>query len=66
MVQSVKRGRHIFGLKEFIDALDHYMEKPCLERAATFLEEYPSLLGLFELAKDYLVIRMRELKKSKE
>ncbi len=32
-------GRHIFGLKEFVDALDHYMEKPCLERAATFLEK---------------------------
>ncbi len=59
-------GRHIFGLKEFIDAVDHYTEKPCLERATDLLEKYPTLLGLFELAKDNLVIRMRELKKSKE
>ncbi len=59
-------GRHIFGLKEFIDAVDYYTEKPCLERATDLLEKYPTLLGLFELAKDNLVIRMRELKKSKE
>ncbi|MFX1535721.1 MAG: hypothetical protein ACFFDI_16020 [Promethearchaeota archaeon] len=59
-------GRHIFGLKEFIDVVDQYTEKPCLERAANLLEKYPSLLGLFELTKDYLIIRMRELKKSKE
>ncbi len=59
-------GRHIFGLKEFIDALDHYMEKPRLERGTNLLEKYPSLLGLFELTKDPLIIRMRDLKKSKE
>jgi len=59
-------ARHIFGLKEFIDAVDHYTEQPCLERATNLLDKYPSCVGLFELTKDELVIRMRELKKSKE
>ena len=59
-------GRHIFGLKEFIDAVDHYTEKPCLERATNLLEKYPSCLGLFELTKDSLVVRMRDFKKSRE
>jgi len=59
-------GRHIFGLKEFIDALDHYLEKPCLERAAAFLEKYPSCLGLFELTKDRSIMFFWNYKESKK
>jgi hypothetical protein len=52
--------------REFKDATDHYIEKPCLERAITLLEKYPSWLGLFELTKDPLIIKMRNFKKSKK
>lgn len=59
-------GRYFFALKELMDAADHYMEKPCLERATTLLEKYPSWLALFELTKDPIIIRMRDIKKSKD
>jgi hypothetical protein len=52
--------------KEFKDATDHYIERPCFERAITLLEKYPSWLGLFELTKDPSYIWVRDYKKSKE
>ena len=45
--------------KEFKDATDHYIERPCFERAISLLEKYPSWLGLFELTKDPTYIRTR-------
>jgi hypothetical protein len=58
-------GVRYIGMKEFVDAIDHYIRKPCLERAITLLGKYPSWLGLFELTKDPLIIKLRNLKKSK-
>jgi len=59
-------GVQYFAKKEFMNAIDHYMENPCLERAITLLEKYPSFLELFELTKDPIQIWARNFKKSKE
>lgn len=60
-----KEGDQYIAKKEFKDATNHYIEKPCLERAVTLLEKYPSWLGLFELTKDPSVIKMRNFKYNK-
>lgn len=60
-----KGNRHI-ATKELMNAADHYFRNPCLERAITLLEEYPSLLGLFELTKDQLYVKTRNHKKPEE
>jgi hypothetical protein len=39
--------------KEFKNATDHFIGRPCLERAITLLEKYPFWLGLFELTRNY-------------
>jgi hypothetical protein len=59
-------GGRFIEMKEFMDATDQYIGKPCLEKAIILLEKYPSWLGLFELTKDPLIIRLRNFKKSKE
>jgi hypothetical protein len=59
-------GDRYIVMKEFMDATDHYIQKPCLERGITLLGKYPSWLGLFELTKDPSIIRLRSFKKSKE
>jgi len=59
-------GDRYIVMKEFMDATDQYIEKPCLERGITLLGKYPSWLGLFELTKDPSIIRLRNFKKSKE
>ncbi len=64
--KAESEGGQYIAKKEFINATDHYMEKPCLERAITLLEKYPSFLGLFELTKDPIQIWAREFKKPKE
>jgi hypothetical protein len=64
--EAAKKAESVGGwfieMKEFMDATDRYVGKPCLERAITLLEKYPSWLGLFELTKDTLIIRLRNLR----
>jgi len=57
-------GGRFIEMKEFMDATDQYIGKPCLEKAIILLEQYPSWLGLFELTKDPLIIRLRNLRNS--
>lgn len=64
--KAESEGGQYIAKEEFINATDHYMEKPCLERAIILLEKYPSFLGLFELTKDPIQIRAKEFKKPKE
>lgn len=64
--KAESEGVRYIEMKKFMYAIDHYIEKPCLERAITLLEKYPSWLGLFELTKDTLIIRLRNFKKPKE
>lgn len=63
--KAESEGGQYFANKEFMNATDHYMEKPCLDRAITLLEKYPSCLQLFEFTKDPLQIWARNFKKSK-
>ncbi|MFZ1990607.1 MAG: hypothetical protein WAW96_12645 [Alphaproteobacteria bacterium] len=64
--KAESEGGQYLAKKEFMDAIDQYMENPCLERAITLLEKYPSCLELFELTKDPIQIWARNFKKSKE
>jgi hypothetical protein len=54
MKQAQEKGEELLIRKEMIDAISYYMENPCLERAITLLEKYPSCLPMFELTKDPL------------
>jgi hypothetical protein len=64
--KAESEGGQYISKKEFMDATDHYIEKPCLESAITLLEKYPPWLGSFELTKDPSQIMIRNFKKSKK
>jgi hypothetical protein len=58
-------GFRFIEMEESMNATGQYIGKPCLEKAIILLKKYPSWLGLFELTKDPLIIRLRNFKKSK-
>jgi hypothetical protein len=58
-------GVRFIEMEESLNATGQYIGKPCLEKAIRLLEKYPSWIGIFELTKDPLIIRLRNFKKSK-
>jgi len=64
--KAESEGGQYIARKEFLNAIDHYMEKPCLDRAIILLEKYPSCLELFEFTKDPLQIWEKQFRKSRE
>lgn len=64
--KAESEGKRLVMKNELLAAAERFMENPCLEKAITLLEEYPSLLEMFVVTKAPLQVWAREFKKSKE
>lgn len=64
--EAASKGGSYIVKEELFGAVNDFIKKPNLENALTFLEAYPTFIGLFELTKDPLQIWARNFKKSHE